>query len=663
MRRIQTILLIPLAASLLLLAAGPAWSASGLGPIVIRTERDPASIGEVAIEDNAGNYRLIRRERYAHRSTTVAEVIEAETGIQVRQAGGLGSYSTVSLRGASEQQVMVFVDGLPLNQAAGGGVDLGRLDLGQVEAIEIYRGRTPVEFGLAAPGGAINIRTRRAQGGTSKNSVETGIGSFGAHTARFDSLGSRGNWDHALVLHGHRSENDFEYVNKNRPFDPADPRRERAEQRNNADSDRYGLLARLGYRADSRQRLEGSISWLDQDQGLPSFNNAANTRSRLQTEDQLLQLRWSGFSDQPEGWARRVRLFQRRLDEDYDDRASQIGLGGQLNRDRTSSHGLDAFVSRGLGRHRFSSSLLWQQESYQSQDLLSGSRSPEVQRRTLALAAELDARLLEGRLSMTPALRALVAKDDGAGANGFDDSYFTPQLGLRYLLNDSTSLMLNAGRYLRLPSFFEQFGDRGFIVGNPALEAETSDNVDVGIEWQGFGSGWLTRSRIEASLFISDVEDAIAYVFDARGVGRAMNIGEAHITGVELSLELALRSATRIEIDITTQEPENRSVVAAFNGKRLPGRYSDAYNLRIEQWLGQHTRLFYRYHGERGLFYDSANLLAATDRDEHDLGLLLSWRSWRAGLEARNLKNENFQSFNGFPEPGRSYWATVAYHF
>ncbi|MGB1580295.1 MAG: TonB-dependent receptor, partial [Nevskiales bacterium] len=93
--------------------AAPA-NESAMGPIVIRADRDPAQIGEVATEQDAGAYTVIRREQFAHRNASVAEIIESETGVQVRQSGGLGSYSSVSLRGASEQQVMVFVDGLPL---------------------------------------------------------------------------------------------------------------------------------------------------------------------------------------------------------------------------------------------------------------------------------------------------------------------------------------------------------------------------------------------------------------------------------------------------------------------------------------------------------------------------------------------------------------------
>lgn len=640
-------------------------STSSLQPIVIQAQRDPATIGEVAVEQDAGNFTLIPRQRFQHRQTSVAEVIESETGIQVRQSGGLGSYSTVSLRGASEQQVMVFIDGLPLNQSAGGGVDLGRLDLAQVEAIEIYRGRTPIQFGVATPGGAINIRTRRAQSDSLSRSIETGIGSFGAHSVQYDQLGSSEYWDHALVLHGQRSDNNFDFVNKNRPFDPSDPNRERAEPRQNAQSERTGLLARLGYKPNQRQRIEGSFNWFDQAQGLPSFNNSRDSRTQLDTSDQLLQLRWSGYSAEPAAWEHRLRLFIRNLQEDFDDRASQVGLGSQQTHDETLSAGTDLFLSRPFGAHRLSGSFGWQHEDYQSEDRQSGQDSAKTQRQTLTAAGELALSYFDGRLTLSPALRALQFSDEIDGDESFDDSFITPQIGLQYLLNPAITLSANAGRYVRIPSFFEQFGDRGFIVGNPSLKAETSNNFDVGIEWLQFypDSLWLNRSRVELNAFASDIDDAIVYVFDARGVGRALNIGEAQILGTELALELALRSATRIELDITLQDPQNEADIAAFNGKNLPGRYSEAYNLRIEQWLGSITRVFYRYHGERGLYYDSANLLAAKDRDEHDVGLQLHWQHWRASIEARNLKDENFQAFNGFPEPGRSFWASLGYTF
>lgn len=643
----------------------PAYASTAIEPIVVRAKVQPDDIDQVDSTSDSGHFTVITRDRFVDSITTLAEVIESEAGIQVRQSGGLGSYSTVSLRGASEQQVMVFMDGLPLNQSAGGGVDLGRIDLSQVEAIEIYRGRTPVEFGHASLGGAINIRTRNAANQPSSTSLRAGVGSFGSKTLEINHLGTTGVWERTLVAGHTRSDNDFKYVNKNRAFDPSDPNRERAERRRNADFERTSLLSRLGYRHSEHKHIGTSLSIFDQKQGLPQLNNAASSRTRLGNRDVLAQINFSASAASDEIWDRRIRLYMRQLDEDYDDRASQIGLGSQFNRDSTRTTGIDLFTHYYVADFQLITTLNGQREEYQARDMLSRSRSPALERNSLSIASESPLYFFNQRLKLTPGYRGMKVRDRGNSGANFRDAYFTPQGGLKFNVNSQITLNANAGKFVRIPSFFEQFGDRGFLIGNPSLESETSKNFDVGIEWLRFPQqpGILTRSRLELNAFYNEVDDAIAYVFDSRGVGRARNLGDAEIRGTELGIELGFASNTSARVNLTFQDAENLSEVTAFNGKRLPGRFEESYNLRIDQWLGSQLRLFYSFHGERGIFYDSANLLAAKYRDEHDIGLTWLWRQWRNTFEIRNLKDENFQSFNGHPEPGRSFWTNLSYHF
>ena len=84
------------------------------------------------------------------------QVLDAATGLNIRRYGGLGSFSTVSIRGSTAEQVLVFLDGVPLNSASGGGVDIGRLPLAGVEQIEIHRGNVPSQLGGNSIGGVVH---------------------------------------------------------------------------------------------------------------------------------------------------------------------------------------------------------------------------------------------------------------------------------------------------------------------------------------------------------------------------------------------------------------------------------------------------------------------------------------------------------------------------
>ena len=97
-------------------------------------------------------------------------------GANLTRRGGLGSLTTLSLRGSNPEEVRFYIDGVPLNQAVGGVVDLSKLPLGDVDRVEVYRGSSPIVFGQSALGGVVSISTRTP--GAARASLRAGAGSF-----------------------------------------------------------------------------------------------------------------------------------------------------------------------------------------------------------------------------------------------------------------------------------------------------------------------------------------------------------------------------------------------------------------------------------------------------------------------------------------------------
>lgn len=92
----------------------------------------------------------------------LSEILPGIPGVQVSRLGHIGSLSTVSIRGSSNEQVLILINGKRLNSPYGGGVDLSLVPLENVKRIEIYRGGSSARFGDAAFGGVINIITEDA---------------------------------------------------------------------------------------------------------------------------------------------------------------------------------------------------------------------------------------------------------------------------------------------------------------------------------------------------------------------------------------------------------------------------------------------------------------------------------------------------------------------
>jgi iron complex outermembrane receptor protein len=116
----------------------------------------------------------------------------------------------------------------------------------------------------------------------------------------------------------------------------------------------------------------------------------------------------------------------------------------------------------------------------------------------------------------------------------------------------------------------------------------------------------------------------------------------------------------RLVGNATWQDTENRGKIKAFNGKKLPGRFEKSYLGRIEA----------RYEGfkvycekiiEEEMYYDTANLLKAENKKEINAGVSWLFHSILFSFEARNLEDNQYEDFNGYPLPGRSYYFAIRY--
>ena len=151
-------------------AADDATAVRDLGVTDVVTE------GEAILKNDA-NYTEITAAAWEGKALSAADLLSTLPGIQSYRQGGLGSFQTVSIRGIAARNIMICVDGVPLNDASGGAVNLGSIDLNQMEKVEVYKNNVPAKFGVSGLGGAINFVT--------KNAVKKGgrvLAAYGNHT-------------------------------------------------------------------------------------------------------------------------------------------------------------------------------------------------------------------------------------------------------------------------------------------------------------------------------------------------------------------------------------------------------------------------------------------------------------------------------------------------
>lgn len=662
-------------AAALIATVAPSVYSADLGVIEItaaETESQvsavPFEIGDTPEGEFTGFREVIEKEDLQQAGGSLAEVIATESGVQFRQSGGLGSFSTISLRGSTAEQVNVYVDGILLNEAAGGGVNLSHIELLQADKVEVYRGTVPVQLGNSAIGGAVNITSARA---TDKPSVSllAGFGSFGS--GRFaTSYTGPVNWlsgQRLVASFSHRqSENDFSFLNDNGTSFNADD--DERQKRQNGQTQSTSGFVKTGHQLSGGARLEHALQLSQHRQGISDWRNTVFGSASLDTDsvqwrstisNTAVSGQWSSL------WGANFSV----KNEIFDDSESSIGTGSQKIHSDTQVFGGRGYWEKLLDGQSLSFNLRVRSEALDSDDRLRVSNATIAERLRADLNGQWNKYFNDGYSLFSFSLLGNVVDDkyqiesNADARDDFSDSALMPQLGLNHVLGESFggqwSLTANASRHNRVPSFFELFGSQGLFEGNAALQAETSDNLDVGIEWRS-AAVKTYDAAVQFALFRSEKENLITRVFNARGVGRSENISRARINGLEMIGKIEFENRLSLQANLTLQDSENLSRISGFTGRQLPGESALDGSITAG-WSNDKWKAEYEYRLSADRFYDSPNLLVAADQKVHSVRLSRHWKDWRLDVEVDNLTDQNFEDFNGFPKPGRAGFISFIY--
>lgn len=123
-----------------------------LSDVRVHAQRDTSALNSTVL-DRAAIEQSGRRD--------LGELLQTAPGVVITQAGGPGQASRVSIRGSSSNQVLILVDGVPLNSAISGSADLSRVALETVERVTVHTGAQSARYGPRAMAGVIEIETRK----------------------------------------------------------------------------------------------------------------------------------------------------------------------------------------------------------------------------------------------------------------------------------------------------------------------------------------------------------------------------------------------------------------------------------------------------------------------------------------------------------------------
>jgi outer membrane receptor protein involved in Fe transport len=244
----------------------------------------------------------------------------------------------------------------------------------------------------------------------------------------------------------------------------------------------------------------------------------------------------------------------------------------------------------------------------------------------------------------------------------------SPKLGGAWHVNERFTLRGNVGRFYRVPSLSELFGDAATIKGNGDLQPEEGTNADLGVTWQMRPRGAMDRLYVETVLFASDAGNLIQFVQTSQSQVIAQNTGEARIRGAELSLGLGMFGWLRGSVNYTFQDAEDRSDTFR-RGDDLPGRPRHVVSARASAARAW-GRPYYEFDYVGPNYSDTAgaalagsgiprDLIRIPGRYLHGLGYTQSAGRLEYTVEVSNIFDVKTVDIVRYPLPGRLVQASV----
>ncbi len=653
-------------------------------PVVILMEQATYAVDEVVVigsseaageqpESTPSHVEVVTRPEFERTAATVEDVIASTPSAAIRSHGGLGSFSEVSLRGSYSNQVQVYIDGMLLNESAGGSVNLGLIPLNTVERLEIWRSGAPAQFGGDAVGGAINIVTRDFR--EKKASVSLGYGSFGA--LKGHGAAGLGPPDSRLVvtLDAARSRNDFEYTSDNgTPNNPGDDYT--ATRRNNEFRALNGLVK---YRRifGSGVSFELSNHTLFSRKNLPASQHILDSSASLGTTKNLLQSRitWIPASRSWFEAAPTANYIVSR--EHFEDRDDHVGWGVQDNIYETVVlKGMLPCTAMLGSLGTLSLTPAVSREAYTPDHRLDRTTPLAGDREHAGIVGDIKLETPGRTVTITSNIRRDRYYSTYEGRAGLMNPvtpkpkhhHFTNlQTGVRIEPHPLLSFRWNYGDNWRVPSFYELFGDRGNVVSQPGLRPEHVYRWDAGMrlrapEWTGLGAG-----RFEAVYFDTSYRDLIQWYTTNYGFIEPANVAGSRVRGTELIWNMRLFDALSLRGNWTFQESEVTDTKKSYHlGKRLPNRPA-RYGTSTLEYTHRRATLSWIIDHKESYFLDRSNQphKKYPGRTLHDVCLSIGFRNneltWR--LMAENITDQKTFDVQGMPKPGRSFSIDLRYAF
>jgi outer membrane cobalamin receptor len=599
----------------------------------------------------------------------VGELLRENTVFDVTDYGTLGSAQSASIRGSSASQVLVMIDGRPVNSITYGSADLSEIPLDHVERIEIVEGPTSHLYGANAMGGVINVITKNPPAQPSFN-AGVSYGSLNTQTVQAEHGQTLGRFGY-LVTAGYKSSDGY---------------------RDNSKYEGSDFSSKLTYQLLDRLSLSLLTTFHQDGLGVPgpkpaagsspTFGNSQVTSLFDHQDDTLfnntLQLQWEPLDSLQVHW----KAYQ-----DYSELLYRQRYMGVLSAiEENDAYRANIYGSTLDVRWAFNQdNKLTMGTDIRKEDLEGELKSRDLTTSQITPTSWSPDNTIWGLFAqehwqVLPWLRLIGGlRYDNTSRYG---SALSPDLGLIYSPLERTHIKLHYGQAFRPPTFNDLFYPGS---GNAQLSPEKGTSYEINFDHA------LTDKKLvfSAGVFRWEVKDKIQWVPDANGNWQPRNVNEQNTWGVEAGIqwnplkELAFSLGyTYLDAKQKNQElkdallnttalVERRAASVPQHQARLSISYLSCWKTRFN--------LVGRYVGDRMFYYDDYSAYPTVNELEKkfeayytlDLKVIHPFgKHWEVSLSLLNLTDQNYveqvgtsYTDQGYPAPGRSITVGVRYKY
>ena len=485
-----------------------------IAPVVVTATRSPIPAERVPSSVSVITGAQLR----AQGITAVSDALRQVPGLAVVQTGSYGGATSLFIRGGESKFAKVLIDGVSVNDA-GGAFDFSSLSTDNLDRIEIVRGPASVLYGSDAMAGVVQLFTARGTG-AAHGDVSARAGGYGSNDADGAVRGTNGVLSYSAAAARHATDG-FQMFNSG--------------YRQAVGS---ALVNAQGAHADAAF----SLRYSDDQFHFPTNGSGQVVDSNAVHGDDRLALGLdAGYHITPQAEARFSLASYDTHGVTIDQPNSPGDTNGYYYSMPDRSRRRSAELRFALALPAASSLTLgtrlereWRFESTTA-DNFGGSTDSAHTRNTSGVYAQLVSSPVS---ALTTTVGARAEHNDQFG------DFLTYRAAASSAVAEGTRIRASVGTAFREPSFLENYGS-AFVIGNPALKAERSLNVDVGIE-QRLGNDMM----LGVTAFQNNFRDLIDYAYSPKAPNYN-NIARTRTRGIELESRVTILDGLHADVAFT----------------------------------------------------------------------------------------------------------------